>query len=143
MWEKTKLAYLAGIVDGEGCISLRRHTQKNRRPTWDIRIYVVSTDKVLIDWLKENFGGLTYFRNSKKNPHWKTKHEWIISKKQLTPVLHAILPYLVIKKEHCELAIKFRDTYTGKRHWRIPEELSIIRHQCFESIKKLNHRTLD
>jgi hypothetical protein len=143
MWEPVKLAYLAGIIDGEGCISLRCRIIDDLSPKWDIRVYVVSTDKILIDWLQSNFGGLTYSRNSKKNPHWKTKHEWIISKKQIVPVMHAILPHLVIKKEHCELAIKFRDTFDRKTSRLIPKDLSLIRHDCFKRMKKLNHRGSD
>jgi hypothetical protein len=143
MWKNTVLAYLAGIIDGEGCISLRRILEKGKCAKWDIRIYVVSTDKILIDWLQSNFGGTTYSRISKKNPHWKRKHEWIISKKALTPILTAIYPFLVIKKQHCEIAIKFRETYTDGLRNRLSSQLLEIRHECFENLKKLNHRGLN
>ena len=140
MWEVPKLAYLAGIIDGEGCICIRHHTKDRKSPTWDSRLYIVSTDRKLIDWLQSNFGGLTYSRNSKKNPHWKTKHEWVVPANQLLPILYAVLPYLVIKKEHSEIAIKFRKTYPDRNYCKIPKEFTKIRLECFQSLKKLNHR---
>ncbi len=51
-------AYAAGILDGEGCISIR-HDKRDDRPehTYTPRITIVNTNKQVINWYKENFGG--------------------------------------------------------------------------------------
>jgi len=57
----SKYIYLAGIIDGEGCISLA----KNGCARKYIKIVVVNTSKDLIFWLKENFDGWIRLNKSK------------------------------------------------------------------------------
>ena len=107
--KKTELAYLAGIIDGDGFISIR---PVNNTRKIAIHIGVVSTDLPLLEWIVERFGGYVYHRPApKKKPHWKTKYEWRLQHQHIVPVLKSIMPYLIIKKEHARLAIKFRETY--------------------------------
>ena len=90
---KTDLAYLAGIVDGEGCIS----RLKRRRPRrWTVT--VGSTSPELILWLAE-FGGTVH--ELKMNPLGK-KQGWqwnVVSWRDVRYLLVAILPYMKIKRE--------------------------------------------
>lgn len=57
------IAYLAGIVDGEGWISETG------------RIEVTTTDVELCAWLYSRFGGKTYLQ-SHKNKNWRTVWSW-------------------------------------------------------------------
>lgn len=134
--KEPQLAYLAGIIDGEGTFYLAKHPIQNK---FFCRIYVVNTDEKLIKWLQENFGGLVYKRNSIKNPHWKTKFEWVIDKCKIDPICHRILPYLVIKKEHAETMIKFRKTFTPRKRERISEEKLSYRISLCKYMTQLNH----
>lgn len=136
MWNDAQLSYLAGIMDGEGSFYIG--LTKNK---FNSRMYIVNTDERLIHWLKNTFGGLTYKRNSLKNPHWKTKYEWIIEKAQIDPICKLIIPFLIIKKEQAELMIKFRSTFIDRKRFNITDEIMIFRTKCFENMKKLNHRS--
>jgi len=137
IWTEAQLAYLAGIIDGEGSFYIG--ITKNRK--FNCRIYVVNTNEDLIKWLKETFGGLIYKRTSIKNPHWKTRYEWVLDKTAIDPVCQQIIPYLIIKKKHAEIMIDFRNSFIKGKRPVITEYILAFRRACHEEIKKLNHRT--
>lgn len=135
MWKETELAYLAGIIDGEGSFYIGCTRSK-----FNSRLYVVNTDIKVIQWLKNTFGGLTYKRNSLKNPQWKTRYEWIIEKAKIDSFCKKIIPYLIIKKEHANIMIKFRSTFQEIRR-PVPIETMSLRFELMNELKKLNHRS--
>ena len=138
IWKETQLAYLAGIIDGEGTFYIG--TTNNGRK-FNSRIYVVNTNKELIEWLKNNFGGLVYQRTSKSNPHWKTRYEWVLDKSAIDTVCHLLIPHLIIKKKHAEIMIDFRNSFIKGKRPVISEYIMAFRKSCHEQIKILNHRT--
>ena len=140
MWKDSQLAYLAGIIDGEGTFYIGKDNRNEK--SFNSRLYVVNTDERLINWLHNNFGGLIYSRSSAKNPHWKKKFEWITHKSQILPICEAIYPYLVCKKEQADIMIKFRNTFQEKRckNNPVPMDIHVNRLALLSDIRKLNHR---
>ena len=65
-----QLAYLAGIIDGEGSIYIGNFScnKKTKVPYYQTNIQVTNTDKTLIDWLFDIFGGLVTTRTKKQMP---------------------------------------------------------------------------
>lgn len=106
-WEHLEqLAYTAGIIDGEGSISLLRGES---RPVqyFGLAVQVGSTTEWLLLWLESEYGGHIYKFNGnrpKSKPAWK----WRINGKFALEFLELIVPYLHIKKPQAELAIKFQ-----------------------------------
>lgn len=142
MTQREKIAYLAGIIDGEGSIMLWMNKKTKIRGQFNMRVNVSSTDKCLIDWLINNFGGCSYAQNSpsrKANPHWKKQYTWEIKKPDLLQFLNMIYPFLVIKKSRCELAIKFRETFV-KRERELSDKTLATRIDLFNQMKHLNLR---
>lgn len=138
IWAETQLAYLAGIIDGEGTFYIGI-TNKGRK--FNSRIYVVNTNEELIKWLKDTFGGLIYKRTSKSNPQWKTRYEWVLDKSAIDTVCHLLIPYLIIKKKHAEIMIDYRNSFIKGKRPVISEYILAFRKACHEQIKILNHRT--
>jgi hypothetical protein len=99
--KKTDLAYIAGIIDGEGCIYIERG-KKGRG--FQLSVSVGSSDKCLCELLKFSFGGCVYQMKSKTLPMWK----WEIRTRQAGQFLESILPYLRLKQPQAEIAIKFQ-----------------------------------
>jgi hypothetical protein len=88
---ETDLAYLAGIVDGEGYFA-----PKIGSNTFGLKVRV--TDKILIEHLHKTFGGRVYYDHDRTKVN-KPVHEWIITKMdELKIILKGIIPYLTIKK---------------------------------------------
>lgn len=143
MNHREKIAYLAGIIDGEGSIMLwKSKASPSLRGQFNLRVNITSTDKILIEWLYENFGGHCYECNApsrKANPHWKKQFIWTVARPKLLDFLKEIHPFLVIKKDRCEVAIKFRETFVGKGRY-LTEEKFNLRLNLFEQMKHLNTR---
>lgn len=76
--ESWEASYLAGIIDGEGSITLTRiHKNEHRRPC----ITIASTDRELLDYVSSLTGGL------------------VLNKKNYNPVKHKDSFTLMIKKK--------------------------------------------
>lgn len=140
MWTVAQLAYLAAIIDGEGTFHIGgNRTTKNGFIHYDARVYVVNTCSELIDWLVNNFGGLRYTR--KATDKFKQRHEWILSKTKITPIITAIMPYLIAKKKHAEVMLEFRKSFDENANKRsTSEEVRLLRCQLAANLKILNHR---
>ena len=106
--KRTDLAYVAGIVDGEGCIDIHHRTRPGHKYTeFTLRVAVTSTDLWLLQMLKMGFGGAIQERK-RYSLHRKPCWNWVITRKQAGEFLELILPYLHLKKPQAELGIKFQ-----------------------------------
>jgi hypothetical protein len=96
--ETAFLAYVAGLVDGEGCISKVHNS-------WRVQIY--NTNPKIVEFVKINFGGSSCQRiRSDQNPKYKPEHTWYASSAiDVEKFLTQIVPYLVIKQAKAQQAI--------------------------------------
>jgi hypothetical protein len=96
-------AYAAGILDGEGSISLTR-VRKNRYPS--PQVSVSTTDPELLDWFRARFGGSIVRKPSYKPTHSQS-YEWKVTDREALRVLERMRPYMVIerKKRRCDLLL--------------------------------------
>lgn len=84
-----KLAYLAGIVDGEGYLKQEKHGT--------IRLVIGMTDKKTIYWIRNNFGGSVYKQQKLKSG--KLFYVWTLNQgKELIYLYLLLLPFLITKK---------------------------------------------
>lgn len=97
-----KLAYVAGLFDGDGCVHVQNEMRKDYRLA-RITASVTNTNVDIIKYLKDCFGGYTKFRQL---PSGKTAGTWGLSCKSAVEFLEQILPFMRIKKEQAELACK-------------------------------------
>lgn len=86
-------AYLAGIIDGEGTISLTRNGAKDKFRR--IVISVPSTSLELIQYLHRTFGGTVVTRTSRQ-AHHLTCRVWQVRNDNALDILSKILPHLRI-----------------------------------------------
>ena len=111
--EKTKLAYMAGLVDGEGCLRINKEDRCS--------VIITNTDIKMIEWVKFNFGGIIYLEEREKN-NWKSCYTINIRKtKDILKLLIAIKPYLTIKIEQADKLI-LRCNEIIKRYDRLSKE---------------------
>lgn len=139
MWKQTELAYLAGIIDGEGTIYIQK---VNRKTFFDYfpRIQIVTTTPNLMYWIRDTFGGIVTCRDrSTENRNWKPQYTWYTTRKimdQLLPLLH---PYLIVKKKQVEVMIEFRKTFTQKESKKISHDIFEFRDECMIKIRHFNN----
>ncbi len=95
--ESWEVAYIAGIIDGEGSITLTKiHENEHRRPC----ITIASTDKELLIYVQTVIGGsITNKKNYKPELHKESYTLNIKKKETVLSVLKQISPYLRINKK--------------------------------------------
>ncbi len=143
-------AYLAGLVDGEGTISVK--SESKMRP-YVCYLSVCNTNIEVIRLFADIFGGKCRKRNWSNNQknishNWKPCYEWQLSKRQAVNAIKLLLPYLRIKKRQAVLVIrlnKIKGMYsvTYKRwHPEIKERCNKLFSKIKEECKALNKRGL-
>jgi len=90
-------AYIAGIVDGEGCIEINYiHPH--------IRMQLANTNFELVTWLCR-FGGKIYYPRV-TNPKWKPQAYWsVVRRLEVASLLSQIEPHLIVKRERAAEAL--------------------------------------
>ena len=98
------MAYLAGLFDGEGCITYKQRLEHRKgKPKaykfWYIRIEINMIDKDAIDYIHETFecGSRAY---RKPYPHQNYgQYRWQCSHRDALKVAKALIPYSITKKD--------------------------------------------
>src|SRR5688500_4637701 len=104
------VAYIAGIIDGEGCIAIGKHKTRAYKSGYQVcpRLSVTNTNLKLLKDLRKvtGVGNITSFER-KKNPNWKIGYTWQVFGKDINKVLVTVLPYLRLKQRQAKLVIRF------------------------------------
>jgi len=102
------LAYGAGFFDGDGNIYVRKRKGKKEiwNSTYSIATSIGNTNKDVIIWLKDKFGGGIRNHIKQKDYH-KQAYQWRISDKKSYNFLKLVYPYLILKKYQAKLSIEF------------------------------------
>jgi hypothetical protein len=87
----TEAAYLAGIIDGEGTITLtRKHRGENRRPV----VSISSTEFPLLLHVRSVVGAGRITSKVRAKEHHSPSFAYIISSRQALTLLGSVSPYL-------------------------------------------------
>ncbi len=102
MNKKEKLIYLAGFVDGEGCLTTNRTSQNGRyRPS----LRVSGTYEPIMKWMKRWFGG-NYYVIHARTGQTKETYDWVLSTNKAIKLIEALMPYLKVKKEEAKVFVQ-------------------------------------
>lgn len=139
-----QFAYLAGIVDGEGCFYFGKVNQGRygNGTQWHCKLAVTSCDKCLTDWLNNLFGGTKEqrYRYTSKRAFERPIYRWDASGAMLDYILPKILSFLIIKRKQCETMIEIRKTYANIGSRRLPAEIVTQREVFLTIMRNLNSR---
>lgn len=132
------LMYLAGIFDGEGCITLGK--TKNYTETYHLNVNITNTNKDLIDWVLFIVGKGGISRKPRK-ANWKQCYAWKINGELAVKFIKKIYPYLKVKKLQADVAIRYGETIRMKeKRIRLTDEERDLRRNMFLELRKINNR---
>lgn len=95
------LIYLAGLIDGEGCIRITNCPRPIGRPLFRVEIAVELTTPLVLEWAKDRWdGSITHSTNAGRKDTWA----WRLSGDAATTLLHRLQPYMKIKQQQAWLA---------------------------------------
>ena len=106
MLKETDIAWAAGFIDGEGCISTPVRVRVRNRRDYSLALYVGQVDPRPLLRLRDWFGGTVVPRTS-----WgrgRPIFMWRITGNTAEAALRTLLPYLTVKQEQARLALALR-----------------------------------
>jgi hypothetical protein len=97
-------AYIAGLIDGDGCLYMSPQT--NTKDSYRLLIKVTCKEKNIVEWLYVTTG-VGHLRQQKSySSHQNGSVYWrweITSHKDVVDLVEKIYPYTITKKRRCEL----------------------------------------
>lgn len=126
-----ELSYMAGILDSEGYIGIKKTNKREQvSPYYHERVCIGISNKKVIDLFYKRFGGSMAYRDhiqskfNSNHPYW----QWEVSDKKAAEVCRIFVDYLIIKKRQAKLVLKLRESKNkgqirGKDHLLIPSLL--------------------
>ncbi len=133
--DKAEKAYLAGIIDGEGTVTLtRRHPTETPSPN----VSVSNSNLKLLKWIKRKAGGWISTKKIYKPHHCQT-YVWGITHDKAINLLGIIEDYLIIKKPQAKLIIN-KYKATTMRTGKYSDQLLREKMKLVARIRELNQR---
>jgi len=133
--EKVEKAYLAGIVDGEGTVTLMKH-HKNETPTPSVT--VANNNLKLLKWIKAKIGGNIVSKKKYKYYH-SDSYAWSVRQDRAIRLLNEIKRYLIIKRPQADLITKKYKSVTHRAGKYTPDMLE-KKMRLVAKIRELNQR---
>ncbi len=131
--------YVAGFIDGEGCIRIDKYKPAKRSTHYKLQVIVVNTNLEILLLLKEDFSGYIHKHTHKGH----VAYYWSLYGEAATTFIKKVKPYLVIKRTQAELALEFQAKKTvGKPapNRKLSKEELELRDAFYQRMKELNAR---
>lgn len=137
--KKIELSYIAGLIDGEGSVTLTKNCNNERR---GVLVCISSTTKELVDFVQTKLGGKIY-GVPKYQEHHKTQYRWQVTRNAAIDVLKQISPFLQEpeKKRRTKLILDKYKKLTprnGKYTEEMLKEKIKFEQEFFENSTKVN-----
>lgn len=105
----TDLAYLAGFVDGDGCINAQIVRRKDYVLKFQIRVSVTLFQKTSRHWFLLQIEKSVGFGKPRKRPDGISEYT-VVGSSSVKHLLTALLPFLRLKKKQAQFVLQIIDT---------------------------------
>lgn len=119
--EVEDLAYAAGFLEADGCISVGKHS---------LTVKVTNKHLPTLQWFLNTFGGTV---NQKSTP--KDCYDWLIHSHVASAFLEGVRPFLKMKIREADLAMEFHRTL-GIKGMKTPVKVKEYREVLKNLIKE-------
>ncbi len=113
---KSRLPYLTGFFDGEGCIAIIKGKNRLGNTQYGLRVIVSNTNEYVLQLFKFTFGGRIYKKKHLESIKWRDCYAWTLNALNAYEFLKSIYPYLIIKKAEADLAFEFQENQSDYVH---------------------------
>src|SRR4029450_5738541 len=93
----TDVAYLAGLLDGEGSICIFRSTHRDGSPRHWINVTIGNTHHGVLEWIRSIFGVRIASNAEQYKPQNHETWRWRVNAKEAAITLRLVSAYLKIK----------------------------------------------
>lgn len=136
---ETDLAYIAGLVDGEGSFTVGRYKVKSQKSlAYRAYFQIANTHVPILQKIKSFWGGRIVEQGIGKKCYALT-----FSTNQIREILPSILPYLVIKKEQGGVLLDFLKRQSNKAFFPVTEQYERLCEEYYFKLKELKKIRFD
>ena len=140
--QQTVLAYLAGIIDGEGCIRLAKLNDK--RSTVYATVNCGMSQTAPVELLHQTFGGSIKWKKStckNASPCKPLLYWYSQGSSKVARTLRLLYPYLRAKKKQAAIVFDFcMNKADGRKSGGVSQDEHRWREELYWQVKKLNQR---
>lgn len=129
-------AWAAGIIDGEGCITLL--TANTER--YYLVVIVNNTDYIMLKTLAALFGGRIRPVKPKRNSR-KPIYKWCVYSQEAENCLKLLLPYLIVKYDQAVIGLKSREFMAYQGGNPTKESYTSLA-WLYQELKDMKHRII-
>ena len=144
-----RYAYLAGLLDGEGCFRIDRQLtpgvkkQGCKNPRYNASISIHMTTREPLDFFRSIFpkGHMAYEGVREKRPNQRPTYCWRARNREtVMEIIEKLLPYLLVKHNHAKILYEFCLGHVDGRNYKngMPEHELQRREELYQKVKKLN-----
>lgn len=156
-FEETVWAYIAGIMDADGCFMITRHKRKTQRKdyphkvdnwSWtympSVKICQVEPHAVSLLGSDMSLGTVSLYGTRPSRPNSKPIFQWgIRSRKEIVPFLEKVIPYLTIKKERALFLLNYCKTAKNiddhcSRYFGLEKDELVYREESYQKMREFN-----
>lgn len=145
METELSLPYVAGIVDGEGCISIHVNRSRaarfaNQKPRVVMQLAVSNCCERLIDQLWFQFGGTKQKHLDRYNPRARDNWRWCLSEQAACRLVEKLRPYLFVKQKQADLLLKLGQLKAANKSRTLTDQDVQQRLEIAQECGELNKR---
>jgi len=130
-----EVAYLAGLIDGEGTIGIYRQTGTK---SYSLKLRITNSSPALLQWLRPRFGG-GVGKARKQRPWHRQTWQIVIYQEKAAELIELCRPFLVIKTAQADLGLRFIDEISRSKRHRVTDAEFELRQRYFDAMSELDH----
>jgi hypothetical protein len=136
----TDSAYMAGMIDGEGCIAISKRMAKGGISySYRNQLQVSNTIRSALEELQIIWGGRIH--TSWREPRGRDCHALHLSAGDSMACLDACYPYLRIKRPQVDIVRAFRATFEGPQSNPLQAPVLAERERCYRALMQTHGGT--
>lgn len=141
-------AYVAGIIDGEGHLGIKRTAANHHRGAqFAFVVKVTNTNHEWLIGLQQWIGGRIWRNDSKKRRNRRPCYDLQLNGAEARALLVAVQPFLRMKQRHAEIILRYFNAAARRRESNLPGRPSdptfvAALDALYEELKSLNLRGL-
>lgn len=125
--DESRLAYFAGLFDGEGCVYISRKKSTGVSPSFGLHVNVSNCHRGVLELLERLYGGyVKHYTETRVNQRdWFT---WQLSGgKMAAKFLQDIRPFSIIKADQINLGLEFVNHINSRATYRLTPAVISLR----------------
>jgi len=136
--KETEKAWLAGIIDGEGHIEIKKYKQQGcKSHVYKLAIRISMCSEKTIEYIKQTTNLGTNYNVNRLTKSGRRVFEWYAGSNNALNILRQTLPYLITKQDQAQLGIKFQANRKRLGKGSLSDKERQFQEDCFQFIREL------